>query len=587
VHVLLHRAHAEVGGSRFDAPISGISTVSVGPLDITVHDIDPTGRFEWSVANRSDQPVGVRSVALSFTLGELSPPVRMFRHGYQSWSRSGVATLGVDRDPSTTPGSIEMMQGVHHADQRRARDGELRSEWVTVLQDSSGVPTLCGFDAGHEHDGTWRLRPRADGGADLWAEAFLGDAVLAGGEQRHLHPFEVDSAGCSDAASLLDTWAQRAGRRGRARVSADYQVGWCSWYHYFHDVTEQHLRSNLALASDWPFDVFQLDDGFQAAIGDWLDTNGKFPSALDAIAAAIADAGRRPGIWIAPFIVAPDSQVAQDHPDWLARFEDGGPLWGMLNPEWGGGRDGVMYALDTTHPDVVAHLEHVARSLVEAGFSYIKLDFTFAPSFDGVWADASRTPAQRVRAGYEAIRRGAGEEAFLLGCGAPLSHVVGVVDGNRIGPDVAPSWHLRADASTLPGYADTSPATQHSWAATLARSFMHRRLWLNDPDCLMLRTSETAMTVDAVRTWAHAVAVSGGMALVSDDLALLDREARALLDEVVSIGRATDQLARSAEAPGCPDLMDHAVPEHLSAGGYELVADTTDGTSTLSVPVTD
>src|SRR5690606_39623956 len=141
-------------------------------------------------------------------------------------------------------------------------------------------------------------------------------------------------------------------------------------------------------------------------------------SELSALVGYIRRAGRRPGIWIAPFIVAPDSRIATEHPDWLATMEGGQPLWGMFNPEWGGGRDGIMYALDTTKPEVIAHLEHVAQSLVEAGFAYLKLDFTFAPSFDGVWADASRTPAQRVRAGFDAIRRGAGEDTFLLGCGA-------------------------------------------------------------------------------------------------------------------------------------------------------------------------
>ena len=42
----------------------------------------------------------------------------------------------------------------------------------------------------------------------------------------------------------------------------------------------------------------------------------------------------------------------------------------------------------------------------------------------------------------------------------------------------------------------------------------------------MLRTSETQMSAEAVHTWAHAVAVSGGMALVSDDLGLLGDDAR-------------------------------------------------------------
>lgn len=584
MHLVADRIAAMVQGRWTVTPVSGPGVVPVGELELSLGDLGPGSATPWSLANAGDTPVTVRSVAVVFRVVDAVEPLRMLRHGYQSWSRTDVAVLGVDRDPSTTPGSVEMMQGVHHADQRRALDGELRSEWVTLLRDSRGHTILAGFDAGVDHDGTWRLRTAADGAVELWAEAFLGDVQLAPGESRVLHPFTTDAVADGDVCSALDRWAARVGALCGARISAPYQVGWCSWYHYFHGVTEQHIRDNLSLAGDWPFDVFQIDDGYQSSIGDWLTTNEKFPSSLDVLADAVVAAGRRPGIWLAPFIVAPDSEVATRHPEWLARTADGEPLWGMFNPAWGGGRGGIMYALDTTRPDVLHHIEGVCRSLVEAGFTYLKLDFTFAPSFDGVWADPSRTPAQRVRAGYEAVRRGAGEEAFLLGCGAPLSHVVGVVDGNRIGPDVAPSWTLPADAVTLPGYEATAPATVHSLVSTFARSFMHRRLWLNDPDCLMLRSGETELTPDAMTTWARAVAVSGGMALVSDDLALLGPEARALLDEVLTVGRTVDRAAIGGPAPRCEDLLDAPAPTTLAAAGYRLVVDPTTGTSSLQRP---
>ena len=50
---------------------------------------------------------------------------------------------------------------------------------------------------------------------------------------------------------------------------------------------------------------------------------------------------------------------------------------------------------------------------------------------------------------------------------------------------------------------------------------MHRRLWLNDPDCLMLRSRETSLTADERGALAAAIAASGGMMLISDDMALL------------------------------------------------------------------
>jgi len=561
------------------AAIGGSGAPTVGPLEVHL-DGPGSSSLRWSLANRSDAPVAVRSVAVVLRVVDAGEPLRLFRHGYQSWSTTGAVTFGVDTDPSLVPDSIELTRGVHHADQRATRPGELRSEWVTVLRGGDGDAALVGFEAGTEHDGTLRLRHGADG-PELWCEAFLGDAVLAPGEHRLLHGVEIEWGGPDQAPELLAGWAARAGAFGGARVGAPYQVGWCSWYHYFHDITEDALRANLARAAAWPFDVFQLDDGFQSAIGDWLTTNDKFPSELDAIAASIAAAGRTPGLWIAPFIVAPDSRVATEHPDWLARYADGSPLFGMVNPEWGGGLDGLQYALDTTHPAVLTHLEHVARTLVDAGFPYLKLDFTFAPSFDGVWADPSRTPAQRVRAGYEAIRRGAGDDTFILGCGVPLSHVVGLVDGNRIGPDVAPSWAIEAGYDFLPGYTDCQPATLHAFRNTLARAHQHRRLWLNDPDCLMLRQAETRLSPAAARTWAETVAVSGGMALVSDDLALLDDDARRLLDEVVAIGREVDAAARTGAPPRCGDILERPIPGDLSAAGWDLTVDPVTAESSL------
>jgi alpha-galactosidase len=263
--------------------------------------------------------------------------------------------------------------------------------------------------------------------------------------------------------------------------------------------------------------------------------------------------------------------VARAHPDWLAIHEPTGrPLVGMVNDGWGG----AVNTLDPSNPEVLDHLEHVARSLVEAGYPYLKLDFTFAPTMQGGYADRSFTPAQRVRAGFDAVRRGAGDDAFLLGCGAPIGATVGVVDGMRIGADVAPWWHPQPDQYRPPGHLGGEPATVNAWRNTLSRSFMHRQLWLNDPDCLMLRAEKTKLEPEQMRAWALAVGVSGGMALVSDDLALLGPAARARLDEVVALGREADA---GAHPPRCLDLMDADPPSRLATATVELVGDPGDG----------
>ena len=534
-------------------------------------------RWSWWIARDDAAPQAIRSASMVFRVVDVAGRLRMLRHGYQSWSPSDVAVFGEDQDRSRIPGSIELIRAINQADQRVVEvEDELRSEWLTVLVDDANEPVLVGFEGGDRHDGTLRLRT-GQTGTELWCEAFLGDVVFVDGERRDLHDVLIGTA--ASAVALLDAWASIVGRVNSARVSAGHQVGWCSWYHYFHDVTQNDIESNLRLSDNWPFDVFQVDDGFQSAIGDWLTTNEKFPGGLEAMAASIAARGRRPGLWLAPFLAAPDSRVAREHPEWLARGFDGEPLVNMFNPPWEGGRDGLMYGLDTTLPEVQEHLRSLATTLVAMGYTYLKLDFTFSPSFDGVWADRSFTPAQRVRAGFDAIRSGAGDDTFLLGCGVPLAHSVGVVDGNRIGADVAPAWSLSEEVPMLAGYSGTQPATRHAWAATATRSFMHRRLWLNDPDCVMLRAEQTDLSTDAARTWAQAVGVSGGMVLVSDDLALLGDAAHVLLDEAISLSRQADEAARRGQVATAPGLLETPEPTTLRSAAGEVVVELADGSS--------
>lgn len=564
------------GDEPGSAPMTDGGVATFGPLEVVVDTSDAPATFRWTITNRGGEPARLRAVRLVFGV-EHSGPLRMYRHGYQSWSASGVATLGVDVDPSSVGDTLDLWlaRSENHADGEPVGDPhELRSEMVTLLADSEDERRLLGFEGGAHHDGTFRLRRGEDGTVELAAEAFLGDLRLDPGVDRPLHV--VTTASGEDHSALLDAWAWRYGQAAGARVAAPYQVGWCSWYHYFGNVTQADIDHNLALADAWPFDVFQLDDGYQAAIGDWLSLSERFGgTSLDAIASSIAAAGRRPGLWIAPFLAVPESQLATEHPEWIARHATGGRLLGMMHPVWGG----ATHTLDTTRPEVLEHLEGVGRELVAAGYTYLKLDFTYAPGFDGVFADPTVTPAERVRAGFDAIRRGAGDGTFILGCGAPLGACVGVVDGMRIGADVAPSWPVPEHSYRPAGYVEAAPGTVNAYQSTLTRSFLHRRLWLNDPDCLMLRTSETALAPEAARTWAHAVGLSGGMALVSDDLSLLDAQARRLLDEVIILGRESDA---TAELACCPDLLDATIPTTLTAAGHTLVTDPSDGTSTLT-----
>ena len=338
-----------------------------------------------------------------------------------------------------------------------------------------------------------------------------------------------------------------------ARITAPFQRGWCSWYHYFHAITEDSLRANIkslaAMRSEFPLELIQLDDGFQSALGDWETTNSKFPSGLHKIADEIRAAGFKAGLWTAPFLAARDSRLMREHPDWFIIHEQTGePMRAGHNTNWTASDDPSAYALDPSNPGFRAHLEHLFRKLTrDFGYSYLKLDFLYAAAAPGRRHDPNMTRGETLRRGLEAIRTGSGDAAFILGCGCSLGQAVGVVDGMRIGPDVSPFW-----GSTASGTAD--PSTVYALDAIIARSFMHRRLWLNDPDCLMLRARETRLTADERASLAAVIGASGGMLLISDDMSLLGKEEAALFRTVAEISAKIDSNA--AREPILPlDLM--------------------------------
>jgi alpha-galactosidase len=511
------------------------------------------------VSNRSGAPIQLGSIRFHLATGFLADvPARFFKHGYQSWSASHPVAVGTythRRDELSRIARVNHQSEVNRP--QDAPEGATSEQFTIVESESSRERFLAGF-IGAEHQLT-TITVRTPN--HVMARALLDDVVLPSGEDREIEPVAFWHSDES-SARMASRFAAMLGDKMRARISAPYQRGWCSWYHYFHAISEAAMRSNLHALKDlraqFPIEVVQLDDGYQAALGDWDRTNEKFPSGLKALADEIRDAGFIAGIWTAPFLAARDSGLMREHNDWFIKLaENGEPLRAGYNPNWTTSDDQYAYALDPSNPEFVPHLERLFRKLVEEfGYQYLKLDFLYAAAAEGIRHDPAMTRAETLRRGLEAIRRGAGERAFILGCGCPLGTAVGIVDGMRIGPDVAPYWGTISGAAGEPG-------TALAIEAILARSFMHRRLWLNDPDCLMLRAKETRLSKDEREALALSIAASGGMLLISDDMRLLDAEGARLFQNVAQLGAEVD-AASNSQPPLFEGLMSDAPVPTLS-----------------------
>ena len=126
-------------------------------------------------------------------------------------------------------------------------------------------------------------------------------------------------------------------------------------------------------------------------------------------------------------------------------------------------------------PPADALLTELARTYRAMGFGYVKADFLFAGAMPGLRYDPSATGVEGYRRGLAALREGLGEDALLLGCGAPLLPSVGLVDCMRVSPDLATTW-------THPDEGD-KPSLRVAVRSDLNRLWTGGRWWASDPDC--------------------------------------------------------------------------------------------------------
>ena len=209
-------------------------------------------------------------------------------------------------------------------------------------------------------------------------------------------------------------------------------------------------------------------------------------------------------------------------------------------------------ALDLTVPEALEYACKVVDVAVhEWGFPYLKLDFLYAAALRGFYHDRTRTRAQVLRNGMEALRRTVGEETVLLGCGVPLGSVLGLVQAMRIGADVSGTWKPTYFGISLPIRNEPHmPSARNSIQNILTRAALNRRWWVNDPDCLLVRP-DSHLSLEEVQSLATAIGMTGGSVLLSDDMTTLPPDrmelAAALLPSIQQPVQVLDWI--DAETP--------------------------------------
>lgn len=264
-------------------------------------------------------------------------------------------------------------------------------------------------------------------------------------------------------------------------------TGWTSWYNYYTGISADILNKNIdALEkSKIPMDVFQIDDGYFTAVGDWLSPNTNFPKGLKPLAQKIISKGWKAGIWLAPFVCERESSIFKEKSHWILRDSKGNLQTAGWNPGW----SGVFYALDIYNEEFRQYLFEVFNTMKEEwGYRFFKLDFLYAASLK---PHNGKTRAMIMSDAMDLLIE-LTKGALFLSCGVPIGPAMGKCDYCRIGADISHGFEDKFLKSI--GYRERV-STVSAINSIKTRGFLNGKAFGNDPDVFILRnTKEIKMT---------------------------------------------------------------------------------------------
>lgn len=452
------------------------------------------------VTNKGANPICIKEIVLATISISLPGDTRMYGEGFTMLSQTG-GTL-------EKPEDLGYLTDRDHYKIPQPADATAAYGLLTISPVSGGH-LLFGFTSCRRFAGKFYVRP------NLIEIAIDAEGLaLEPGQTWELEEFMFESG--PDRAALLKALAANIGRY-HPRLDYDpIPAGWCSWYCFGPLVTAKQVLNNLDfIAKNIPEMRFiQIDDGYQPAMGDWLETGKAFGGDVRGIIRDIRAKGFQPGIWVAPFIAEEKSRLFQEHPNWFIKDAEGKPL-ASDRVTFGGWRNGPWYAVDGTNPEAQKHIEHVFRTMREEwGCSYFKLDANFwGAMHGGRFNDPKATRVEAYRRGMEAALRGAGD-AFVLGCNHPLWPSLGLIHGSRSSMDISREWD----------------SFRRIARENFGRNWQNGLLWWNDPDCLLLtgKQPENEFVVHAT-----SICATGGMLLSGDDLTRIPPDRLAMLRKLI------------------------------------------------------
>ena len=300
-------------------------------------------------------------------------------------------------------------------------------------------------------------------------------------------------------------------------------LGYTSWYNYYQNINESIILRDLD-ALDERFNLFQIDDGYETFVGDWLDIDpNKFPNGFKEIVNKIHSKGYKAGIWLAPFVAEEKSKLFNEHKEYFKKDKMGNYI--KCGGNWSG-----FYALDIDNKEAMDYVKKCLEYYMELGFDFFKLDFLYAISLPRYY---DKTKAMATEMAYKLIRDTL-KDKLILGCGALPFASSSYFDFLRIGPDVSLKfddvWFMRmAHRERI--------STKITLQNTIYRSIFNRHLFLNDPDVFLLRDDNIELSKKQKEALLVINALFGNVLMTSDNIKNYDDESKELLSYAFELSK--------------------------------------------------
>lgn len=439
---------------------------------------------------------------------------RFFANGYQSWTSSreykkgdtqyGLRTLsnlpiarvwsGASGDYAFTQYGKDLYHGFTYA---YCRVGE-RVELIGSLNERTGYTVVY-----------------ADMKQNVLALVKDVEGLMVSGEYELFDIMHVH--GTYD--SVFDAYFAEYPQKHTGRV--DHLAGYTSWYNYYQNINEEIILRDLeGLANVGNVaNIFQIDDGYETAVGDWDIDYAKFPNGLAPIVDKIHSYGYKAGLWYAPFAAQFKAKVIKEHPDWLIRNKNGRPVISGIS--WGG-----FLALDIEKQEVRDYIKaYFDKVFDEWHFDMVKLDFLYAAA---IQPRNGKTRGQLMCEAMDFLRECC-RDKIILGCGVPLAPAFGIVDACRISCDVENTFKEKFYVKVTN---QEIISAKMAMVNTVYRRHLNGRIWANDPDVFFLRDGgmkAAGYTMEQKKLLATVNHTFGDVLFVSDDIGEYDSEKTAIL----------------------------------------------------------